>query len=225
MRKPSPTTVLVCIAIAVWLASCSLTTWAHIAYDHAMSLNPVYWWAYGGLALVFGILAEPQDKQSNKTPRWSAALVLLLCTFLAYVLAQEQDLHYLLYWPGLWGLLLMALFGIAVWLYPCLPFRRPMRPKRQHSQAWNCAVIMLILYAPMLLTLAVYLLVMHPVTVEEITPIGEAEGGRFVGRITGNRSQTPLGIYFFADDENECWYYYDVLTGEPVDYNDSLNPY
>ena len=93
MRNPYPTTVLVCIAIAVWLASCSLTTWAHIAYDHAMNLNPVYWWAYGGLALVFGILAEPQDKQSNRTPRWSAALVLLLCTFLAYVLAQEQDLH------------------------------------------------------------------------------------------------------------------------------------
>ena len=63
-----------------------------------------------------------------------------------------------------------------------------------------------------------YLLVMHPVSIAQITPVGEAEGGRFIGRITGDRSQTPLGIYFFVEDDIDRWYYYDVLTGEPVDY-------
>lgn len=225
MRKPSSTTVLVSIAAAVWLAACSLMTWAHIAYDDALNLNPMYWWAYGALILVFGVLAEPPDKPRTKTPRWSAALVLVLCTFLVYVLVQEQDWHALLYQPVLWDFLLMALCGIAVWLYPRLPFRRPMRPKQPHPPAWNTAVMMLVLYAPMLLVLPLYLAILHPVSVAQITPVGEAEGGRFIGRITGDRSQTPLGIYFFADNDRELWYYYDVLTGAPVAYDAPINPY
>lgn len=145
MRKPNPTTILVCTAIAVWLASCSLTSWAYTAYGHALQLNPIYWWVYGGLILLFGVLAEQQYKQSSKTPRWYAALLLVLFTLLAYILVQEPDFNSLLYWPTIWVLLLMALFGIAVWIYPHLPFRRPMRPKRTHSQAWNCAIGMLVL--------------------------------------------------------------------------------
>lgn len=216
MRKPIPTFVLVIIAAVVWLASCSLMTWAHIAYDNALNLNPLYWWAYGGAALLFGVLAEPPDKQRTKMPRWNAVLLLLLCTLLVYLLVQWQDIRFLLYCPVVWAMLLLALCGIAVWLYPRLAFRRPMRPKQPHPPAYSTATIMLILYVPMLLVLPLYLLIMHPVSVAQITPVGEAEGGRFIGRLTGNRSETPLGIYFFADGDR--WYYYDVLTGEPVDY-------
>lgn len=224
MRKPIPTFVPVITAVVVWLTSCSLMTWAHIAYDNALNLNPIYWWIYGGLMLLFGVLAEPPDKQRTKTPRWNAVLLLLLCTLLVYLLVQWQDIRSLLYWPVIWALLLMALFGIAVWFYPRLPFRRPMRPKQPYPPAYATAAMILILYVPMLLVLPLYLAIMHPVSVAQITPIGEAEGGKFIGRITSDRSESPLGLYFFADQDNKNWYYYDVLTGEPVDYDNPFYP-
>lgn len=225
MRKPSPTTILVIAGIAVWLAACSLTTWAHVAYDGALQLNPLYCWGYGAALLLVGLLAEQKERQPGTMQRWNAVLLFLICTFAVFFLVQYQNIRLLLYWPVLWAFLLMVLFGIAVWLYPRLPFRRPLRPKRLRTPAYFAAVLMLVLYTPMLLVLPVYLAVLHPVSVEQITPIGEAEGGRFVGRITGDRSATPLGIYFFADNAGKRWYYYDVLTGAPVEYNDSYNPY
>ena len=113
---------------------------------------------------------------------------------------------------------LLALVGIVLWLYRLLPFRRPMRPWQPRSKAKNVFILLLVFYVPFLIVLPLYLLVMHPVSIAQITPIGEAEGGRFIGRITGDLSQTPLGIYFFVEDDIDRWYYYDVLTGEPVDY-------
>ena len=78
------------------------------------------------------------------------------------------------------------------------------------------------MFLPLLAVALLYLAVFHPVTVDEITPIGEAEGGRFIGRITGDRTETPLGVYFFADDQTDKQYYYDVLTGAPVTYDDPI---
>ena len=91
-----------------------------------------------------------------------------------------------------------------------------MQPRPARSRMQNTFILLLIFYAPLLVILPLYLLVMHPISVAQITPIGEAEGGRFIGRITGDRLESPLGIYFFVDDDSERWYYYDVLTGEPV---------
>lgn len=84
--------------------------------------------------------------------------------------------------------------------------------------------MVLLLYLSIALITALYLAVLHPVSVEQITRIGESDGGRFIGRIAGDPSETPLGIYFFADQDADRWYYYDVLTGAPVDYCDPLQP-
>ena len=97
-----------------------------------------------------------------------------------------------------------------------------MKPRRQHTSFYNACTFLLIMFLPLLAAALLYLAVFHPVTVDEITPIGEAEGGRFIGRITGDRTQTPLGLYFFADGDH--WYYYDVLTGAPAAYDNPYHP-
>lgn len=76
----------------------------------------------------------------------------------------------------------------------------------------------------MLFVLPLYLVIIHPVSVAQITPIGEAQGGKYINHISAKASDYPLGLYFFADIENDHWYYYDVLTGDPVDYDDPLYP-
>ena len=226
MKKQISTPVLGTLAIAAWLIASSIATWTHYAYDGALGLNPAFLWVWGAATLLIPLVAVEyiERKRPDRTPRWQGALLLLLYTALAYLLLEFGG-WYMWYRPDIWWLCLLALLGIAIWLYRLLPFRRPMQPHPVYSRARNTFILLMVFYVPFLVILPLYLLVMHPVSVAQITPIGEAEGGRFIGRITGDRSETPLGIYFFVDDDTEHWYYYDVLTGKPVDYGDSLNPY
>ena len=117
-------------------------------------------------------------------------------------------------------LLLLGWLGISA--YQHSRFRRPMKLRRQHTSFYNACAFLLIMFTPLLAGTLLYLAILHPVTVDEITPIGEAEGGRFIGCIDGDRAETPLGVYFFADGDR--WYYYDVLTGAPVEYADPYRP-
>ena len=219
MKKQLSTPVLAVLAIGAWLVASSLATWLNYAYDDAFGINAAYLWVWGAVTLLIPLLAVEyiEREPSDRSPRWANALMLLLCTGIAY-LAFAYGGWYVWYQPGIWYLCLLALVGIVLWLYRLLPFRRPMRPHQPRSKAKNVFILLLVFYVPFLIVLPLYLLVMHPVSIAQITPIGEAEGGRFIGRITGDRSQTPLGIYFFVEDDIDRWYYYDVLTGEPVDY-------
>lgn len=226
MKKQLSTPVLGTLAIAAWLTANGLATWLNFAYDDAFGINAVYLWIWGAATLLIPLLAVEyiERERPDHMSRWQGALLLLLCTALIYLLL-EYGGWYMWYRLDIWWLCLLVLIGIAIWLYRLLPFRRPMQPHPMHSRARNTFILLITFYVPFFVVLPLYLLVMHPVSVAQITPIGEAEGGRFIGRITGDRSETPLGIYFFADDDNKRWYYYDVLTGEPVDYGDSFNPY
>ena len=70
--------------------------------------------------------------------------------------------------------------------------------------------------------------VLHPVSVDEIIRTGEAAGGasgEYVGRLTSDTADHPLGMYFFTSADKSQWYYYDVLTGEAAaDYHSSYEP-
>ena len=227
MKKLLCTPVLAVSAILVWIAACGLLTWVYFAYDDAVNGNPVYFWVYGGAILFAGAFAESyaDSRTTDRSPRWSSALVLLLCTALVYLLIDRYDTHlpqFLLYNLLFWWLGLLLLGWIGISAYQHSRFRRPMKPRRQHTSFYNACIYLLIMFAPLLTATLLYLAVFHPVTAEEITPIGEAEGGRFIGRIDGDRTETPLGVYFFADGDH--WYYYDVLTGAPADYDDPYHP-
>lgn len=226
MNKQLSTPVLSVLAIAAWLIASSLVTWANYAYDGALGLNPVFLWVWGAATLLVPLVAVEyiERKRPDRTPRWQGALLLLLCTALAYLLLEFGGWH-MWYRPDIWWLCLLVLIAIVIWLYRLLPFRRPTQPHSVRNRVRNTFILLITFYVPFFAILPLYLLIMHPVSVAQITPIGEAEGGRLIGRITGDRSETPLGIYFFVDDNSKRWYYYDVLTGKPVDYGDSLNPY
>lgn len=219
MKKQLSTPVLAVLAVAAWLTASGLATWVNFAYDDALGINVVYLWIWGAAMLLIPLVAVEyiERERPDRTPRWQGVLLLLLCTALAYLLL-EYGGWYMWYQPDIWWLCLLALIGIIFWLYRILPFRRPMQPHPVRSRVRNTFILLMVFYVPFLIVLPLYLLVMHPVSVAQITPIGEAEGGRYIGRITGNRTENPLGLYFFVNDDSERWYYYDVLTGEPVDY-------
>ncbi len=226
MKNRLSTPALAVSAIAVWVAACGLMTWVHFAYDGAVSVNPVYWWVYGGAILLIGALSENDapKQETDRNPRWESVLLLLLATALIYLLVDQCSnlTQFLLYYLPFWWLALMLLLALGITAYQRSRFRRPMRPRRPHTSLFNTSVFLLVEFAPLLLVTLIYLAVVHPVTVDEITPIGEAEGGQFFGRIDGDRTQTPLGLYFFADGDH--WYYYDVLTGAPAAYDDPYHP-
>ena len=217
---------LVISAVIVWLVACGLLTWVHFAYDGAVSVNPVYWWVYGGAILLIGALSENDapKQETDRNPRWESVLLLLLATALIYLLVDQCSnlTQFLLYYLPFWWLALMLLLALGITAYQRSRFRRPMRPRRPHTSLFNTSVFLLVEFAPLLLVTLLYLAIVHPVTVDEITPIGEAEGGQFFGRIDGDRTQTPLGLYFFADGDH--WYYYDVLTGAPAAYDNPYHP-
>ena len=227
MGKQISTPMLAVSAIIVWLAACGLLTWVHFAYDGAVNGNPVYFWVYGGAILLAGASTEnyADGWTTDRSPRWANALVLLLCTALVYLLIDRYDTYlsqYLLYNLLFWWLVLLLLgwLGISAYQHSC--FRCPMKLRRQHTSFYNACAFLLIMFTPLLAGTLLYLAILHPVTVDEITPIGEAEGGRFMGHISSERTETPLGLYFFVDGEH--WYYYDVLTGAPADYDDPYHP-
>ena len=214
-------------AVIVWLAACALLTWASFAYDGALSGNPVYFWVYGGAILFAGAVTENYTDgwTTDRGPRWASALLLLVCTALAYLLIDRYDIHllqFLLHDLLFWWLVLLLLGWLGISAYQHSRFRRPMKPRRQHTSFYNACIFLLIMFLPLLAATLLYLAIVHPVTVDEITPIGEGEGGQFIGRINGDRTETPLGVYFFADGDH--WYYYDVLTGVPADYDDPYHP-
>lgn len=219
MKKQLSTPVLAVLAVAAWLVASSLATWVNFAYDDALGINVVYLWIWGAAMLLIPLVAVEyiERERPDRTPRWQGVLLLLLCTASAYLLL-EYGGWYMWYQPDIWWLCLLALIGITFWLYQILPFRRPIQPHPVSSRARSTFILLMVFYVPFLIVLPLYLLVMHPVSVAQITPIGEAEGGRYIGRITGDRTENPLGLYFFVNDDSERWYYYDVLTGEPVNY-------
>lgn len=221
MKKTLPIPVFIGLAVLCYLSACGLLSWSYFAYDNALHVNPIYPWIYGGTSLVGVFLTDSSDKKEEaEMPRWARALLLLICTTVAYIAvweAGQSGITYFLYGIRFWWLAgLLVLCGTFA-LYRHSRFRSPSPPRKTRSPLYSAAVFLMILFLPLLLTSLVFLAVLHPVTVKAIAPIGEAEGGRFIGRITGDRSQNPLGVYFFADGDR--WYYYDVLTGAPVSYD------
>ena len=91
MKKMLSTPVMAVAAVVVWLAACGLLTWAYFVYDGAVNGNPVYFWAYGGAILFAGAFTENYTDgwTADRGPRWASALLLLLCTALAYLLSTD----------------------------------------------------------------------------------------------------------------------------------------
>ena len=217
MTKRYVTPLLVSLSVVVWLAASLYLTEVSVQYDDAVLSNSYYFWFYAPAALIAGCLNSGKAAP-RKPSRAGDVLIFFVFTGLAFLLFYQpggmRRLPYLLY---VWWLALLLLLLLLAALYWHIPCRHPQKKQRTQTPLHGAAIVVLLLYLSIALVTALYLAVLHPVSVEQITPIGEAGGGRFIGRITGDRSQNPLGVYFFADGDR--WYYYDVLTGAPVSYD------
>ena len=226
MKRTISTPMLALPAVAVWLAACGLLSWTQLAYDGAVSTNHIYFWVYGGALLLSGLCSQDDGRPAaSRTSRWGGALLMLLAAALAYLVVErvgQAGIGYVLYNLQFWWIAAMGLLLLAVTLWLNSRFRRPRRPAHTYPPLARSAAVVLISFLPLLLVTLLYLAVLHPVTVDEIKPVGEAEGGKFIGCISGERTETPLGVYFFADGDR--WYYYDVLTGAPAAYDDPYRP-
>ncbi|MGI6181167.1 MAG: hypothetical protein ACOYIE_03715 [Agathobaculum sp.] len=224
MAKRSTTPLLVALSVVAWLAASLYLTEISGRYDDAVLSNPFYFWFFAPIELTICWLSSGETAP-RKPSRTGDVLAFFVFTALAFLLfcqpGELQRLPYLLY--GWWFAFLLFFLLIAA-LYRHTPYRRPRKPQQPQPPLRGAAIVVLLLYLSIALITALYLAVLHPVSVEQITPIGEAEGGRFIGRINGDQPETPLGVYFFADQDADHWYYYDVLTGAPVDYHDPLKP-
>ncbi len=206
---------LVVLSLVIWLSACLVNTGFSLSYARPVTSTTIYWWCYAPILAFFGFTKESGDVPAKKHGRLNAVILSLLALLLACVLWHTgTSPFYELY---IWQFTALLLAFLMVWLFNrCHPhFNFRSAPQLQRI----CAVISAV-YIPVLLSTLMYISVLHPVPVEKIRPVGELEGGRYIGRITGDRRQNPLGVYFFADGDR--WYYYDVLTGEPVQYDDPI---
>lgn len=217
MRKRYFTPLLVILALAVWLGASLYLTGIASQYDDAVISNSYYFWFFAPIELIFCWLQE-DERKPQKTSRWYSVFLFFLFTSGVYclLLLEPDSLRFLPCQLYFWWFSILFAGLLAARLYENSPYRRPHKPKALRSPIQGAAVVVLLLYLSVAAVTALYLAVLRPVTVDEITPIGEAEGGEFISRITGDRGEYPLGLYWFRSDSLD--YYYDVLTGEPVDY-------
>lgn len=229
MKTKSRDIALYLGGVLVYLLTCGWMTWLNSAYNEALHLNAVYFWVYGGVFAVLSLFSSPDDARRPDRNRVVAVFGFLflaaLCLTLVYLcVADGLGFRWLLYTPLVWWLFPAAVFFLLHRLCKRGKYRAPEKSVSKRSRFASIGLLLLGFYGSLAAVTAIWLMVVQPVSVKTITPVGEAEGGRFIGRITGDQSETPLGIYFFADQDANRWYYYDVLTGAPVDYCDPLTP-
>ena len=213
MKKAIPTPMLLALGIAAYLAACGLLTWLHFVYDGALpGINLVYFWVFGAAELLL-LLCEPSDKNARPTPRWLAVVLMLLVTAALYYLIDEGSTFPTLpFRLGGWISAVTVLIALLIHLYQNSRFRAPALPAAKKTPARGVAVLLLLLYVPMLFVTPVYLAVMHPVTEDSIRAAHEDSQWQYIGTTSPTRD-APLGAYLFANSEDYRWRHYDVLTG------------
>ena len=206
--KTKRTDLLLCLASAlVWLGTCLYAQHIALAYDGAITTTPLYLWLLAPLTYLVTFLQPRQQTESTSSgSRLGQVLVVYSITlFLYLVLSLHVDLRYEFYF---WWIVFYGVLAV-------LSFKLPHRSK-PHSRWNSTAFYLLIFYLPCTITMLLFIAVLHPLTVEQIRPIGEVQGREFIGRTSRQTTDTPLGMYCFADDDSNL-YYYDVLTGSFVE--------
>ena len=191
--------LLLAASVIVWLGTCLLAMHWHTGYDGAVGGPPTYLWVFAPVALIFNIFmnSRPSNPDGRDHSRWAQALLVFLVALMLFIALLSG---------------MNPLFEISFW--------------------WIAALIVLSFIGLLYLSYAIAQLgmiaVLHPVSVDEIIRTGEAAGGasgEYIGRLTSDTAEHPLGVYFFTSADKSQWYYYDVLTGEAAaDYHSSYEP-
>lgn len=209
--------LLIGLSLVVWVGVCCLAMHWNTVYAGAIGSFPMYLWVYAPISLAFAAFDSSTDRSSRDNTRLGQALSVYIITFLLYMaLSSGIDPQYKV--SCWWLVLLLILAGIVT-----LCGKRVTRALK-NSQLRLTAYTIFLLYLSYAAAQLGMIAVLHPVTVEEIRAVGEAEGGEYMSRIGDSSEEHPLGVYFFISPDNG-WYYYDVLTGAPAeDYHSRYEP-
>ena len=206
--KIKRTDLLLCLAsVLVWLGTCLYAQHIVSVYDGAITTTPIYLWLLAPLTFLITFLQPKQQTPSTSSgSRLGQVLVVYSITlFLYVVLSLHIDLRYEF---SFWWILFYGVLAVV-------SFKLPHR-SRPHSRWNSTAFYLLVFYLPYAITMFLFIAVLHPLTVEQIRPVGEAQGQEFAGWTSRKTADAPLGMYCFTDDDSNL-YYYDVLTGSFVE--------
>ncbi len=176
--------------MVVWLAASLYLTTVSGRYDDAVLSNPFYFWFFAPIELTICWLSSGETAP-RKPSRIGDVLAFFVFTALAFLLFYQpgglRRLPYLLYG---WWFAFLLLFLLITALYQHTPYRRPRKPQRTRTLLHGAAIVVLLLYLSIALITMLYLAVLHPVSVEQITPIGEAPRPRLASTFSQIRTLT-----------------------------------
>lgn len=206
--------VAIAVTVLVMVLSCVYLYRFNAAYDGA--LLDSMWNFYVFIPIVGGCslweMVNGEGKAPTKQKWWQKVLTVLLI-LAAIALVAYELVAYRFY--------NLSAVVMAVYLLSMAPFvyfeqKRQGKPPKHPVRSW--AAVMTSLYLLVVATVAIYVQVVQPVSVDQATAIVAAEYGNYEyrGHLTGDRQDTPLGIYWFSHryDGLPSWVEVDLLTGE-----------
>ena len=207
--KSKKNLLLLVSSVIVWLGTCLLATHWNTVYDGAVGGFPTYLWVFAPVALIFNIFmnSRPNNPDGRDHSRWAQALLVFLVALMLFIalLSGMNPLYEISFW---WIAALIVLSFIGLLIGKCM--NHPLQEASLRQSAYTIFLLYLS-YA-----------------IDEIIRTGEAAGGasgEYVGRLTSDTVEHPLGVYFFTSADKSQWYYYDVLTSEAAaDYHSSYEP-
>ena len=204
--------LLLVSSVIVWLGTCLLAMHWNTVYDGAIGDFPTYLWVFAPVALIFNIFmnSRPSNPDGRDHSRWAQALLVFLVALMLFIALLS----------GMNPLYEISFIGLLI--------GKCMNHPLQEASLRQSAYTIFLLYLSYAIAQLGMIAVLHPVSVDEIIRTGEAAGGasgEYVGRLTSDTAEHPLGVYFFTSADKSQWYYYDVLTGEAADdYHSSYEP-
>lgn len=215
--------LLLVSSVIVWVGVCLLAMHWNTVYDGAVGGFPTYLWVFAPVALIFNIFmnSRPSNPDGRDHSRWAQALLVFLVALMLFIalLSGMNPLYEISFW---WIAALIVLSFIGLLIGKCT--NHPL----QEASLRQSAYTIFLLYLSYAIAQLGMIAVLHPVSVDEIIRTGQAAGGasgEYVGRLTSDTAEHPLGVYFFTSADKSQWYYYDVLTGEAADdYHSSYEP-
>lgn len=222
--KSKKNLLLLVSSVIVWLGTCLLAMHWNTVYDGAVGGFPTYLWVFAPVALIFNIFmnSRPNNPDGRDHSRWAQALLVFLVALMLFIalLSGMNPLYEVSFW---WIAALIVLSFIGLLIGKCMNHPLQEASLRQFRLHHLPAVPVLRHRAARHDRRAAI-----PVSVDEIIRTGEAAGGasgEYVGRLTSDTAEHPLGVYFFTSADKSQWYYYDVLTGEAAaDYHSAYEP-
>lgn len=211
---------LLCVLAFVCLAALAACFyWLDRTYDGAVQTGAVYYLVFAGAHLV-ATLVRPTF---SGAPRGSAVSLLAVGTALLFAVVCAAMILLNPRWMLLYNFSVHLLIGLLIAAFALFLYRRK-HPKRAETQRPAAGRLLFVcgfcLY--IMGMLAIYLAFHRPMPLEAAKPLAAEQDMTYIGRLTGDRDENPLGLYWFSDQASRtdpdanAYLSIDVLTGAVI---------